>query len=78
MRTLAPHLGLLREGEPLDGDERVCLGVADDDPPAFLPLLRIEWGDDRPRHLVLPLQRHHHVHRVARREILLLLKGERR
>ena len=32
------ELGLLLQGEPLDGEQRVGLGLADDDPPALLAL----------------------------------------
>ena len=53
--TSAIYLGFLREGEPLDGDEGVGFGVSDDDPPSLLALLRVERGDDWPRHFVFSL-----------------------
>ena len=41
------ELGLLLQGEPLDGEQRVGLGLADDDPPALLALRGEVGRDDR-------------------------------
>ena len=40
------ELSLLLEGEPLDGEERVGLGLAYDDPPTLLALRGEIGGDD--------------------------------
>ena len=40
------ELCLLLQSEPLDGEERVGLGLADDDPPALFSLRGEVGGDD--------------------------------
>ena len=34
------HLGLLLQGQPLDGDEAIGLGIADHHPPALFTFLQ--------------------------------------
>ena len=50
------ELGLLLQGQPLDGQQLVGLGVADNDPPAFFALGGEEGRDDGSGDFVFPLQ----------------------
>mmetsp|Transcript_57068 Transcript_57068/g.156705 ORF Transcript_57068/g.156705 Transcript_57068/m.156705 type:complete len:302 (+) Transcript_57068:188-1093(+) len=74
------HLGLEHEGDALDAEQRVRLGVSDDEPPALLLVL----GIVRRKHLgharlvvALALQRHHDAHRLARRDLVGVLHLKR-
>merc|ERR1719192_1469077 len=40
------HLGLLREGESLDGDKTVCLRVSDHHPPSLLTFVGVEGSNN--------------------------------
>lgn len=65
-------LGLLVQGEALDAQQRVGLGVADHAPPVLLSLLREERRDHWAGHFVLSLHRHVHVDLATERNALLV------